>query len=110
MTKTAEYREKNREHLRAYNREYNKKWRRLNGYHNEYNSKRRYPERVKARRALQYAVDIGILKRGCCEVCKKPKAQAHHHDYSKPLEVRWFCPVHHKEYETTQSKLNIKNK
>lgn len=31
-----------------------------------------------------------------CEVCGESKAQAHHEDYSKPLEVRWLCTKHHK--------------
>lgn len=37
----------------------------------------------------------GVLVRQPCEVCGS-KAQAHHNDYSKPLEVRWLCPLHHK--------------
>ncbi len=26
-----------------------------------------------------------------CSVCRDPSAQKHHDDYSKPLQVRWFC-------------------
>jgi hypothetical protein len=32
-----------------------------------------------------------------CEVCGDPQTHAHHDDYSKPLDVRWFCPRHHRE-------------
>ena len=42
------------------------------------------------------AVCRGVLKRGLCEVCGSPKVQAHHDDYSKPLEVRWLCVRHHR--------------
>lgn len=37
----------------------------------------------------------GKIERKPCEVCGDEKAQMHHHDYSKPLEVRWFCRKHH---------------
>jgi ribosomal protein S27AE len=33
-----------------------------------------------------------------CEVCGNLKAQAHHDDYSKPLQVRWLCQKHHTEH------------
>lgn len=33
----------------------------------------------------------GILKRQPCSRCGSEKAQMHHHDYSKPLEVEWMC-------------------
>lgn len=58
----------------------------------------RYPERVKARVAVHNALKSGKLKRGTCEICKSSKVQAHHNDYSKPLEVQWFCKKHHREY------------
>lgn len=97
-----EYREKNREKFRKYNREYNKKWREENGYHNEYNSKKRYPERALARRLLQYAVKAGKIKRQPCKVCGKKNTHGHHDDYYKPLEVKWFCALHHTEYHKKQ--------
>ncbi len=36
----------------------------------------------------------GKLKRKGCEKCGS-KAQMHHADYSKPLQVRWLCRKHH---------------
>ena len=54
-----------------------------------------------ANQAIQQRVFNGTLKRKPCEKCQKPKAQAHHDDYSKPLEVRWLCAAchsaHHKK-------------
>lgn len=94
-----EYRSKNRDKIRAYNREYNQKWRKKNGYKNEYNSKKRYPEKEKARRILRKAIKDGKVKRGNCYVCNKSESQGHHDDYSKPLSVKWFCSLHHSEYE-----------
>lgn len=91
------YRERKRVELRKYNREYNKRWRAKNGYHNEINSKERYPEKEKARYQLLKAVNRGEVVKLGCEVCRRIDTQAHHDDYSKPLKVRWLCPLHHTE-------------
>lgn len=100
-----EYREKNADKFREYNRKYNQLWRQKNGYHNEVNSRKRYPEKQHARELLGYAIRAGRIKRGRCQVCEKPNAQAHHDDYLKPLEVKWFCPYHHKTYHKKISTL-----
>lgn len=34
-----------------------------------------------------------------CETCGALDTHAHHPDYNQPLEVRWFCPLHHKEIQ-----------
>lgn len=55
--------------------------------------------RVKAN-ARSYAnvyIKRGTLKKMPCEKCGEPKSQMHHDDYSKPLDVRWFCRPHHME-------------
>ena len=95
------YRAKNREKCREYNRIYNMMWRWKNGYHNEIKSKDKYPEKQKARGKLGYAIKKGILKRGPCQTCGKPNGQAHHDSYEvgQELNVKWFCAVHHREYE-----------
>jgi hypothetical protein len=56
----------------------------------------KYPEKAKARNAVSNALRDGRILRQPCEVCGA-KAQAHHDDYSKPLEVRWLCFQHHRE-------------
>lgn len=63
----------------------------------EYQRKYRVRNREKnlARQRVRYAVRTGRLKRQPCEVCGG-KAQAHHTDYSKPLDVRWLCFQHHR--------------
>lgn len=55
----------------------------------------RDPHKRKARNAVNNALRDGKLKRGPCEVCGSKKVTAHHEDYSKPLQVRWLCPLHH---------------
>ncbi len=40
----------------------------------------------------------GRLLKQVCEKCGDLKAEAHHDDYSKPLEVRWLCIKHHNEH------------
>jgi hypothetical protein len=37
----------------------------------------------------------GIIVPQSCEKCGTEKAQKHHEDYSKPLEVRWLCKACH---------------
>ena len=49
----------------------------------------------KANIALTKAVRDGVIKREPCAVCGKVKAEAHHEDYSKHLDVAWLCSRHH---------------
>lgn len=44
------------------------------------------------------ALKTGKLKKKPCEACGKKKAHAHHEDYDKPFEIKWLCPLHHKQY------------
>lgn len=52
------------------------------------------PLKRKAQYVIGNAIRNGTVRRGECEECGQ-KAHAHHDDYKKPLDVRWFCPVHH---------------
>jgi hypothetical protein len=60
------------------------------------------PEKYAARTAVGNAVRDGRLAKLPCEVCGSSESQAHHHDYSKPLDVRWLCFKHHREDEHGQ--------
>lgn len=60
-------------------------------------SAEKFPEKAKARIALGNAVRDGRVCRKPCEVCGSDKAEGHHEDYAKPLEVRWLCNTHHRE-------------
>ena len=66
--------------------------------HNQRNTKRwreENPEKYAAQIAVNNAVRDGKLEREGCLFCDAP-AHAHHHDYTKPLDVTWLCPRHHK--------------
>lgn len=78
------YKKRNRDKVRAANRRYNQTVRKL------------YPEREAARSAVSNAIRDGRLIPQPCRVCGK-KAEAHHPDYSKPLEIDWLCLQHHKD-------------
>lgn len=56
------------------------------------------PEKIQAHMAVSVAIRNKTLIKKPCEVCGKVKAHAHHDDYSRPLDVRWLCPKHHKEW------------
>jgi hypothetical protein len=57
-----------------------------------------HPEKIKARMAVTNAIRDGRLVRGRCEYCGTDKqVQAHHDDYSRPLDVRWQCFKCHRE-------------
>jgi len=53
-------------------------------------------QRYKAQNALNNALRDGKIKRQLCLICGG-KAEAHHPDYSAPLDVVWLCPPHHKQ-------------
>lgn len=49
--------------------------------------------------ALNHAVRIGkVVKPSQCENCRRTvKVNAHHDDYTKPLDVRWLCHQCHSD-------------
>jgi len=57
--------------------------------------RKRNPEKHEAHKAVQYAVKTGKLIKLPCEICGAMPVLAHHEDYSKPLEVKWYCALHH---------------
>lgn len=57
----------------------------------------RDPRRKKCYDAVKHAVARGRLVPMRCERCTSAKTVAHHESYDRPLVVRWFCQIHHKE-------------
>lgn len=92
------------EYYREYNRNYNlsgkslissQKWIKNN------------PEKYKAHNLMSSATRNKSLIRLPCEICKDVKADGHHPDYTKPLEVIWLCRLHHKEQHAKEKLLKI---
>lgn len=54
-------------------------------------------DKLKAHAEVRKALRDGRLHRGRCETCGSFRVEAHHDDYSKPLEVKWFCRRHHQQ-------------
>ena len=48
------------------------------------------------RNFTRLAVRLGLITRHSCSACGNPNTEAHHTDYTKPLEVQWLCKEHHK--------------
>jgi hypothetical protein len=59
--------------------------------------KANFPERKRAQWLLRSAVLRGEVKKTHCFVCGSEHVEAHHPDYSAPLDVIWMCVDHHKE-------------
>lgn len=55
------------------------------------------PEKITAVNSLNLALRHGKITRYPCWVCGATKVEAHHPDYSRPLDVVWLCPTHHRE-------------
>lgn len=70
-----------------------------NRYRYKLIDKARHPEKHKAREAVKRAKKSGKLISLPCCICGETKVQAHHEDYSKPLEVKWLCSrCHHTQH------------
>jgi hypothetical protein len=56
--------------------------------------------RLRAYAMVKAAKKKGTLIPESCSACGA-KAEAHHNDYSKPLEVVWLCRKHHRLVDST---------
>lgn len=64
--------------------------------------------KTRAELRMRRAVKAGIVKKKPCQVCGSKNSEAHHEDYSKPLEVVWLCDKHHKKRHVEIRKLKRK--
>lgn len=80
------YQRQNAEKVRQRNRKYAHK-----NLSKIYARRKRLPQEVqRAYRMVTRAIRIGTLTKGVCG-CGSTKVDAHHEDYSKPLDVVWMC-------------------
>lgn len=90
----AKHRLKNIDKIRAYDRE--------RGNRQDYEYVRQWradnPKKYRAHTMVNNHVREGNLHSKPCEICGKEKTVAHHDDYDHPLNVRWLCQAHHKQW------------
>jgi len=91
----AENREKNHARICEYDRQRARTSKRKeNNIHSQRKRRRAHPEKQRAYNAVRRAIDKGKLTRtSVCEICgaSECKIEAHHSDYSRPLDVQWLC-------------------
>lgn len=58
----------------------------------------RYPKKYRAHTMVNNQKRKGNLHEQPCEICGCNNVVAHHDDYDKPLNVRWLCQAHHKQW------------
>lgn len=54
-----------------------------------------HPERHRARQIVNNALLTGKIIKESCKDCGNSKSEAHHDDYTKPLQVDWLCRMCH---------------
>lgn len=63
-------------------------------------------DKLRAQSVALRAVNRGDLLREPCLFCDTLPVHAHHHDYTKPLDVTWLCPRHHKLAHMSEDRLS----
>lgn len=85
--------------------------------HNEYSRQNRkkhsqlsesQKKKANARSYLNVYVKRGVVKKQKCYCCGSKDAEAHHEDYSKPLEVIWLCRPCHLDYHSKTNNMVVK--
>jgi hypothetical protein len=62
-----------------------------------------HPDRMRARNAVSNAVRDGRLEKRPCAFCGEAEGlEAHHHDYTKPLDVTWLCRPCHRRFHALE--------
>jgi hypothetical protein len=105
----AKWRAENRDYARNYyraNKEYFRQYRKRNQsryrqkFKEWYWKNKEYVDLIrKAHKAVYNALHSGkLIKQPCIfPDCGLLKTEAHHNDYNKLLDVRWFCRPHHRQ-------------
>jgi hypothetical protein len=62
----------------------------------------RNPQKRAANIKADNAIARGRLIKQPCEVCGALEVHAHHDDYSRPMDVRWFCVQHHADHHVVE--------
>lgn len=71
--------------------------------------RKKHPKRQNAHSILNREVRKGRIIPQPCFICGE-KAEAHHPDYDRPLDVVWLCPTHHKQAHAIVHYLNEEEK
>lgn len=92
------HRLRNIDAIRAYDRERSKNKERIAAAA-EISRRWRAEDRRRAvsHSAVAYAIRTGRLTKKSCSVCGSSESVAHHESYDKPLQVVWYCQIHHKD-------------
>lgn len=98
LMKSSKYKDKQYYSCRDCNTKRLKKYRgtpkgKISSSNNQKRMIKKYPQKVRARTLLNHAlITKKIIKPKKCTVCfKSKKIQAHHEDYTKPLDIIWLC-------------------
>jgi hypothetical protein len=70
--------------------------------------RKKHPEKYKARTILNHALRDGLIEKQPCH-CGESEVEAHHDNYSRPLDVDWLCVKHHKELHRKEKNENTSN-
>lgn len=58
-----------------------------------------FPNKYKAHNIVNNSIRDGRLHKEPCQQCGSMDGiHAHHDDYAKPLNVRWLCAAHHRQW------------
>jgi hypothetical protein len=63
--------------------------------------------RSNSHNAVARALKKGEIVKMNCIVCGSEKSMAHHESYDRPLDVVWYCQIHHKERHKQMAILGI---
>jgi hypothetical protein len=66
--------------------------------------RKKRPDAYRAHSALNNAVRDHRLEKEPCYFCGTPEVHAHHHDYSKPLDVTWLCVKCHQRLHALEAR------
>jgi len=96
--RVGKHRTNNIERIREYDRTRGKEKERMASAAIVSNRWRKRDSRIMAaHNKVSRAIRSGLLEKKPCIICGATKSYAHHESYNNPLDVVWYCQVHHKD-------------